>query len=395
MRRILFAAATTLLSVGLLGSVSAQNIALTVDCAKGQKVGDAIERADINKPLTINVRGSCTESVIISRDNVTIQGGTLVGPDSSHNVITTAAREITINSMTLSGGNYGVSARRQSEVSVLGTTIQNTASHAVRAANAAVRVSSLGGTSPRPCVIEHSGGHGISAEMGAAVNVSDCQIHDNAGAGIYAQSNSAVFAISSTISENHASGVFLEFGSDGILNSNTITSNEPHGVNLFGSAHANMNDNTITDNTVNGLGMDRSDVEGAGNSITDNKGSGVAASGSSLALWGGAVSENGGHGMDLGFATYALLDGTDVSRNAASGVVLEMNSTARVIGATVKDNYQSGISLSRSSKLLLWERKTDATGNVTGFGLNCTDPESSAWDMGMLIGSISSACTGY
>ncbi|MBP1689359.1 MAG: hypothetical protein H6Q33_5502 [Deltaproteobacteria bacterium] len=99
--------------------------------------------------------------------------------------------------------------------------------------------------------------------------------------------------------------------------------------------------------------------------------------------------------MDLSFATYVLLGGTDVSGSAASGVALEMNSTARIIGATVKNNHQSGILLSRSSKLFLSERKTDATGNVTGFGLNCTDPESSAWDMGLLIGGISSACTGY
>ena len=390
-----WAAAIALAATAFAGLASAQSITLTVDCGKGQKIGDAIERADINKPLTVNIRGTCTESVLISRDNVTLMGGTLVGPDSNQNLITVSARGVRISSMTLSGGNFGVAARRQSEVSVVGTTIQNTASHAVRATNAAVRTVSLTGASPLPCVIEYAGGRGVSAEMGASVNVSDCQIRDNADAGIYAQSNSAVYVMNSIISGNRSSGVFLEFGSSGILNGNTITNNSQAGVLLFGSAHANMNANTIANGKDVGLAMDRSDVEGFDNVINGNKGSGVVASGSSLALWGGSVSGNGAHGMDLGFATYVLLDGTEVIGNAASGVALEVNSTARIVGAKVKDNYHSGISLSRSSKLFLWDRETDVTGNVTGFGLNCTDAESSAWDMGLLIGSISPACTGY
>jgi parallel beta-helix repeat protein len=392
MKRMIFATAIALVVTGLVSTASAQSITLTVDCAKGQKIGDAIGRADVTKPMTVVVRGTCTESVLIDRDWITLQGGTVIGPDSNTPTIIVSAIGVTISGMTVSGGSFGVTARRQSEVGILGSTIQNTASHGVRAVNAAVRIRS---TDTQSCVIQNSGGNGVSAEMASSVNVSGCQIQNNQGAGIYAQSASAIDAIGNTITGNHSSGVFLEFGSNGIVNSNTITNNSPHGVNLFGSAHANMNSNTITGSEDNGLAMDRSDVEGVGNVISDSKGSGTAATASKLALWGGSISNNGAHGMDLSFGSYVLLDGTEVSGNAASGVALEMNSTAKIMGATVNNNAHSGISLARSSKLFMWPPATYATGNVTGFGLNCTDDESSVFNAGLIIGSKSPACTGY
>jgi parallel beta-helix repeat protein len=392
MRRMLITTAIALLATGLVSSASAQTITLTVDCAKGQKIADAITRGDVNRPLTIIVRGTCTESVVIARDDLVLQGGTLVGADPNAPTVTVRAIGVTISGMTISGGSNGVSARRQSEVGILGGTIQNTASHAVRAINAAVRIRNVGA---QACVIENAGGNGVSAEMASSVNVSGCQIQNNAAAGIYAQSNSAIDASGNTIAGNRSSGVFLEFGSSGIVNGNTITNNSPNGVFLFGSAHANMNANTITGSEANGLGMDRSDVEGFDNVISGSKASGVAATASQLALWGGSITGNGGDGMDLSFGSYLLLDGTDVSGNALSGVALQMNSTAKIMGATVSNNVRSGIYLSLSSKLFMSAPATTATGNGSGFGLKCADAESSVLNAELVLGDKSPACTGY
>src|SRR3972149_8507765 len=45
-----------------------------VDCAKGQSINQALDRDDERKPLLVVIRGTCTENVVVGRDDVTLQG---------------------------------------------------------------------------------------------------------------------------------------------------------------------------------------------------------------------------------------------------------------------------------------------------------------------------------
>src|SRR5258708_7854850 len=59
-------------------------VSVAVDCAAGQTVQQAIDTADPTQPLRVTITGTCTESVALFRDNVTLQaaasGGGIAAP---------------------------------------------------------------------------------------------------------------------------------------------------------------------------------------------------------------------------------------------------------------------------------------------------------------------------
>ena len=81
MRRIAIAAAVALTAIGALPTASAQTNTFTVDCNRGQNIARALELGDFRKPLVVNVRGTCTEFVTITRANVNRPTGTLYSSD--------------------------------------------------------------------------------------------------------------------------------------------------------------------------------------------------------------------------------------------------------------------------------------------------------------------------
>jgi hypothetical protein len=54
----------------------AQGLTLRVNCDRGQSVQRALDRLDLlNVPRTIVVTGTCNEHLVITEDDVTLQGG--------------------------------------------------------------------------------------------------------------------------------------------------------------------------------------------------------------------------------------------------------------------------------------------------------------------------------
>ncbi len=52
---------------------------IRVNCNRGDSVQSALD--NLTGPATIVVKGTCHENIEIKKDDVTIQGGTFVGPD--------------------------------------------------------------------------------------------------------------------------------------------------------------------------------------------------------------------------------------------------------------------------------------------------------------------------
>ena len=52
-----------------------------VDCARGRSIQDALGKKNPDRPLTVVIRGACTENVTIQRDDVTLEGdgGSIIG----------------------------------------------------------------------------------------------------------------------------------------------------------------------------------------------------------------------------------------------------------------------------------------------------------------------------
>jgi hypothetical protein len=100
-------------------------LARVVDCGAGETVAATLAAAaDHVGPLTITIRGTCTESVTLTRDNVTLRGAGagdgLRAPASAATVLSLGgARDIVLSRLTLDGGGAarGLQVRQASVVS--------------------------------------------------------------------------------------------------------------------------------------------------------------------------------------------------------------------------------------------------------------------------------------
>jgi hypothetical protein len=297
----------------------------------------------------------------------------LIAPDSSTDAIVVSARAVAILDLFITGGRNGVSALRQSEVVLRGNTIEGAASNGIRAIGAAVRINH---SPPRPCIVQHSGGSGLRAEMGADVTVNNCQFIANADEGISAFQNSTLQVNGGAIRDNGSDGVLVMQNSFALFGTPMITGNG-------------------TDPNKNGNGVNTNDgsVSLNGGTISNNRQSGVLATLSSVGIYGDVTITENEHGVGGYLATSLVLGGGTVSNNRGIGIWCNANCTAQISDASINNNGGDGIMLLWGSKLMLMPGVTDATGNG-GVGLRCMDDESSVFDLALLNGT-SDGCTGY
>jgi parallel beta-helix repeat protein len=350
---------------------------VTVDCSSGQTISQALQQIP-GDPLTITVKGTCNENVVIIRDDVTLigdpSGGGINGIDPNSDTINVRASRTVINGLTVTGKRSGINVGG-------GATIQN-------------------------CTIQNTGRIGIVFYHGGHGTVDQCVIQANESYGIYIEGASATVT-NSTISSN-ATGIMVQFGGAriGITDrsqyaGNTISNNQGDGIHISHSGSASIGGNTINGNGINinsvygpyGIHiLDASANLVGNNTITGNSGSGVFAEGSHVyignAAWGlayhntitangtsssASVVKGGVYGY-LGSSLY--IQNADISGNTGPGLTLNARSTARVSGSTINNNTDDGILLLNGGGLLLRSPAVTVTGN-TLFGLGCLDNESS------------------
>ena len=99
--------------------------ALTVNCP--DSIQDAVDQAAAGTPLTITVIGTCTEEVVITADDITVQGLDPVTDQVIGGFTITGAHRVTIKDLTIRDGatSYpvGVSASRGASVVLDGLVI--------------------------------------------------------------------------------------------------------------------------------------------------------------------------------------------------------------------------------------------------------------------------------
>src|SRR5262249_26007 len=92
---------------------------VTVDCAKGETINQALTKSPTMRNLTIEISGLCTENVVITRDHVTLHG-----TDPAHDGIKADLNEeisdvalwvrgaqlVTVQNLKLTGGFSGLLA---------------------------------------------------------------------------------------------------------------------------------------------------------------------------------------------------------------------------------------------------------------------------------------------
>jgi len=359
----------------------------TVDCSRGQSISQALEHALPARKLMLIVRGTCTESVLIDRDDVVLQGdskvgGTVNGPDATVDTILIRGSRITISGLTITGGQNGITAWGANNVSIAQSLIQGAAKDGIKVVG-----------SPSVWLewsrIERNGGAGINLERAASLMFANTVITGNGGAGLHVGEKSNVSGWDNTISYNGSNGVDIFDGSNASLWGNTITDNGTNGAN--------------TVNFRNGVAAWFSTVNIGGNRITNNPSSGVRATVSTLNIGDSTISGNG-EGVMLYLASQLIMHAGNnvVTNNRGIGVLLSTNSTGTVSGARIEFNAGDGFAVQQGSMLIFFVEAPTISGGNGGFGLRCADAESSVVDLQRLIvsspngqGNVSPTCTGF
>jgi len=379
-----------------------------VDCASGDTVTKALTRGDDRKSLTILISGTCTESVVINRSDIKLgaaaPGATLIGPDGAIDVIRVTGSRVTIDGIAVTGGRNGITAD-----GAAGLIVQN-------------------------ALVQGTGRTGIAYAHGASGIVDGVAVTGNARDGIAVDSASAAI-INSQVTQNarHGVGVFTNgsarIGLDNGNNpaGNVISANGANGININFGAGALIAMNQITGNGTNaapgnprngiGLNSATADLIG-GNTISGNAGQGISLRMSSLSVGdtsfgfssvntitgNGNAASPGGIFAFLGSALN--MQNAVISNNNGFGMVLSLRSEAQIASSTIQNNVPvgnnngDGIRLVFGSGLFATTPNGTLTGNA-GFGINCTDGESSVINTSLLgigsntLGGVAPSCTGF
>jgi len=381
----------------------------TVDCAAGDTVARALRHGDERKSLTILINGSCSEHVVISRSDIKLApaapGATISGPDPTIDVIRVTGTRVTIDGITVTGGRNGITADGAAGLIVQNAVLRGTGRNAITYAHGASGVVDN-------CTVLNNARDGVAIES-AAATVINSQVNQNGrmGVGVFNGGSARIgvdnfnVGAGNTISANASNGIHIVFGSTAIIAMNQITGNGTSdapgnlriGVNLASATADFIGGNTISGNAGTGVNLVRSSA---------NFGD---------ANFGGITTVNTitGNGNPVSQAGVVAFNGSSVtirdaviSNNVAFGVVLSFRSSAQIGNNAIQNNVAigpgtgDGIRLVFGSGLFGTTPNGAVTGNA-GFGLNCTDGESSVINIGLLgigantLGGVGPTCTGF
>jgi hypothetical protein len=280
-------------------------------------------------------------------------------------------------------------------------------------------------------IVQGTGRTGIASLRGASVTVDNVLVQNNPRDGVAIESASAdVINSQITLNTRMGIGVFngasARIGVDNAGNAagNTITANGVNGVHVVFSSSAyvgmsQISGNGTVDTTGNGINISNAsaDIVG-GNTISSNSGSGInVRMGSALVgdtRFGlttvNTITGNGNPTQLAGISAFlgssmSIRDAI-VSQNVGFGVLATTRSTIQIVSSTITNNVASapgtgdGIRIALGSALSPSTPVGTVTGNA-GWGLQCTDAESSVVNTGALgigpntLGGVSPGCTAY
>ena len=378
----------------------------TVDCAAGDAVATALRHGDERKSLTILVNGTCSEHVVINRSDIKLAaatpGATISGPDPTIDVIRVTGTRVTIDGITVTGGRNGITADGAAGLIVQNAVLRGTGRNGITYAHGASGV--VDGTE-----VTGNARDGVAIES-AAATVINSQVNQNGrmGVGVFNGGSARIgvdnfnVGAGNTISANASNGIHIVFGSSALIAMNQITGNGTsaapgnlrNGINLASASADIIGGNTISGHTGGtGVNLVRSSAI-FGDALFDFTTVNTISGNGSPASQGGIFAFNG--------SSVTIRDAI-ITNNVGAGVFLSFRSQAQISGNTIQNNVPpggDGIRLVFGSGLLGAAPIGSVTGNA-GFGLNCTDGESSVLNTGVLgiglntLGGVAQTCTGF
>lgn len=361
-----------------------------VNCDSGRKISTAL-RMPAGRVLVINVRGTCTENVVINRDNVTIQKDPLAPGSPVLNALNAdeptikidGARNVRIKDLTVNGGMGAVVGTNGAVFDVLGT-----------------------GAAPAvTCVIQGGTRYGVAASYGATATVDGCLVQNVAphatfgmGDGILVINNASLSLTNSTVKNNARYGVLVVRGGsarvgqdrtggptvwpvtvEGNVSTGIVFSEGATGV-VYGATVNGMKDGTST--MRGGIFVGRAssaEIGGPGGTdvtlnkavtVSNIKGIGITVDAGHATILGSTITNNTGYGIvvrlggnaRIGFSTSNTYVGNQITENAGGGVQIAAGSSAWLGGNTIDANKPAtapansfiyGVEVNRASAILV------------------------------------------
>jgi len=377
---------------------------VAVDCSAGETIAKALTLGDERKPLLVQISGTCSEHLLIDRNDVTLaagaSGATVSGPDPAIDVIKVNASRVTIDGITVTGGRNGITGNSAPGLIVRNATVQGTGRNGITYAHGASGV--VDG-----CTVVNNARDGVAVDSASATVINSEVSHSGRmGIGVFNGGSARIgidnfnVGAGNVISANTVNGVHIVFGSTALIAMNQITGNGTgnptgSGINLTSASADIVGGNMVSGNAGTGINLRSSSAvigdQNFGlttvNTVTGN----------------GNPASQGGISGFLG-SSMSIRDAV-ISGNAVAGLILTTRSSVQIASTTIQNNLATlpgngdGIRIVLGSALFAQAPNGTVTGNA-GFGLLCTDAESSVINIPLLgIGSNTagpvSGCTGF
>ena len=240
-----------------LQAESTQGRSQTVDCDADDKIMDALDTG----ATTIVINGTCTEDVIITHDDVTLQAGVGGGGVTGATVEGVAinvdgVRRASIDGLTVEGHSTegtGIMAEFGGTLDIINTTVQNSGGGGITAlSNSVINITA--------CVVTSNGANGITAGGGSVI-IEDTDITNNAANGVLAVQGGDIFigdpdgSTSDVVISGNLFGLLARSGTIGMINT-TIQENA-----LFAIFSSDFSSILVRGgNSISGPSMDQSVV---------------------------------------------------------------------------------------------------------------------------------------
>jgi len=380
-----------------------KDLVIDVNCASGDRIERALDRINVlDRRMIIVVNGTCSENVVIERDDVTLKAGTSGGGVSAADrtkpaIQVNGARRVLLENLTVVGGLHGVHVAAAGAATVRNSVVRNAASNGVLVDGGSTAL--VDG-----CTVENNGASGVAAlRAGAAVHGSTVR-----GNGLYG-----------VLSANAASVRLGNIDSAGnVCCGSVVEGNTFDGVLLADAAAALLYGSTIQGNgTTNSrwgvLAVRHSSVVlRGGNTVRQNGsatgGGGVFARASTVNTGPGDTPVNPSSNqitantigiLAQGNSNVDLRGGTTITGSRFTGVSVDTGTALRTDGTTISGNGAHGIFAQRDAAVELIGIANVVSGN-TAFGLYCNDAETSytgntSQITGNTAGDVAPSCTGY
>lgn len=337
-------------------------------------ISKALDHHTSAPDLVLVVSGTCTENIVVTRDNVTIttNGSTpasvvaaditlpAISLDGAHRVIIDGKFS---NGFSVSGGTFGIAATRGSSLDVANCAVSG-------ASNTGI-ISSYGSTVSVDSCSVTGNVTGVAAANTASAAVTNSTVSDNTGNGLIAvrsaylrvgQDRSGNVVLKPvTVSRNGVNGIAISEGSAGTIVGGTVERSTASNifVGRASSGQIGLGSNgltggvTIRDGLSNGIAIEGGNATIVYSTIMDNALRGIVISNGGSARIGvtnnnavfgqNTISGNRTDGIGIFHSSAAFVGGNTINANVLFGINVGQAAAAIVGGNAITNNGQTGV----------------------------------------------------